>query len=175
MSNCCQSKTATQPPTFLDNLKLYRPVVITGILALILAMVASSRGFMTFMDGFMGFALILLAFLKLLALEKFATMFRQYDPAARNFAFYSYLYPFLEAGLGILFLSGYFLFFTNIALVIIFAINTIGVCQVIRSGAKVQCGCVGASFALPVGKVTLAENMLMIFMGAVNILERIIS
>lgn len=169
MSSCCQSKSTTAPPSLKDKVKTYRPVIVTGFLSLAIAVALSLSETVPFMDGFMGTALILLAFLKLLSLDKFGEIFRQYDPAAKRLSVYADAYPFIEAGLGILFLSGYFPLFANFALMVIFAINTIGVFRVIKSGSKVQCGCVGASFALPVGKVTLAENLLMICMATINL------
>ena len=53
-------------------------------------------------EWFVAFAMIILAMLKLQDVEKFSSMFVGYDLLARRWVPYSYAYPFLEFGAGVL-------------------------------------------------------------------------
>ncbi len=145
-------------------IRLYRPLIIVLILAVMGALALSLRG-IPFMQGLMGLFLCLLAFLQMLDLTGFAMLFRRYDPLAKALPVYGKIYPLLEAALGLLYLSGTGLILAALGTLVLLSINTMGVARVLRSGETVQCGCAGAAFALPVGRVTLVENTVMIAMA----------
>jgi hypothetical protein len=68
--------------------------------------------------------------------------------------------------LAALYLSGLHPLFANAAMVFVMTIGTLSVLRVIRSGVSLRCACVGSAFDLPVGRVTLAENLVMGSMAA---------
>jgi glutaredoxin len=57
-------------------------------------------------EHFIAISMMLLAMLKLQDVDRFATMFLNYDLLARRFVPYGRIYPFLELGAGVLMLTG---------------------------------------------------------------------
>jgi hypothetical protein len=170
--SCCQIPAPEEPQK--DDLKvkvlLYKPLIIITLISLFAALEMAFYDVMPFMNALMGLFLIFLAALKFFDTKGFAEVFSKYDPLAARVKGYAYVYPFIELGLGVMYFAGSYPLMTNILLIVVFAINTVGVMKVIRGGAAVKCGCAGAGFNLPVGRVTLAENLIMIAMGLANIL-----
>jgi copper chaperone CopZ len=81
----------------------------------------------SFMNHFMaGFFLVFSAF-KFLDIRGFADGYATYDLLARQWYPYGYIYPFLELGLGILYLGAWFLTLTQIITVILMGFSTLGV------------------------------------------------
>ena len=105
------------------------------------------------------------SFFKLLDLKSFAGSHAMYDLLAMNVPGYGCLYPFLELGLGVAFLTGFNPLITNWATVIIMGFSSIGVIQSVASRKKIQCACLGAVFNLPVSTVTIIEDLLMVTMA----------
>jgi hypothetical protein len=123
------------------------------------------------MNGMMGAFLLLLSSLKFFNLTSFAEGFARYDVVARRSRDYALLYPFIELGLGCLYLSGSLPIIVNAATLLVMGVGSIGVVQVIRSRTSIACACVGTGFNLPVGYVTLAENLAMFAMAAVSLIR----
>ena len=84
-----------------------------------------------------------------------------------GFPLYGQAYPFIEAGLGILLISSLFVPFALIASILVFGLGLIGVWQALQKGETMQCACVGKMFDLPLSRVALFENGLMVLMSAV--------
>lgn len=126
-------------------------------------------GRVPFMAGLMGLFLCFLATLQLFNLRGFADLFSQYDLLAGRFKSYGLFYPFIELGLGLLYLSGLWPLFTYVVLLAVLIIGTAGILKTIRAGASIQCGCIGADFILPIGWVTVFENTIMMGMAVMNI------
>ena len=120
---------------------------------------------MEVMINFMGGFFIIFSFFKLLDLNGFVSSFSTYDPITKVWNGYGYLYPFIELGLGIAFLTRIDLFWTNVLTLIIVGIGTIGVAQAVLNKRSIQCACLGTVFNLPMTKVTLTENSIMIIMA----------
>lgn len=158
-----------QPSVWVEKIRLYRPlVVITGI-SLLGAAALAIGAHIHFMNASMGLFLAFLSALKLFDLQGFAKGFAGYDLLAARVPLYAKAYPFIELSFAVLFLSGLFSFVTNVATIIVMLVGSLGVIQTLRTGQKVSCACVGTGFNLPVGRVTLAENMAMAAMSAMNI------
>lgn len=170
--SCCHIPEPKPPqkPNLKEKVQLYKPLIILTMISFFAALEMALYGVMPFMNALMGLFLIFLSALKFFDTKGFAEVFTKYDPLAARVKGYAYIYPFIELGLGIMFLSSTYPIFTNGLLVAVFAINTVGVMTVIRSGAEIRCGCAGAGFNLPVGRVTLVENMAMIVMGLSGLL-----
>ena len=88
-----------------------------------------------------------------------------YDPLAAKVPVYGKLYPFLELLLGLMFLIDYNYVVTNIATIVLLGISTIGVVESVLNKRKIQCACIGTIFDLPMSKVTIIENSIMIAMA----------
>jgi len=117
------------------------------------------------MRFFMGGFFVVFSFFKLLDIKGFAASFSTYDPIASRWRGYGFIYPFIELALGIAYLTAINLFFTNIITLVLVSIGTIGVGKTLLDKRKIQCACLGTVFNLPMTKVTLTENSVMIIMA----------
>jgi hypothetical protein len=117
-------------------------------------------------EWFIGFSMVVLALLKLQNVESFATMFLNYDLLARRWVPYSYVYPFAEALAGVLMIAGAL---TWLSVPIALFIGTIGAVSVFKAvyvdKRELKCACVGGSSNVPLGFVSLTENLMMIAMA----------
>ncbi|NHK26297.1 glutaredoxin [Parvularcula flava] len=116
---------------------------------------------------FAAFAMTLLALQKLKDVESFSTMFLNYDLLARRRVEYGYIYPFAEAAAGLLMIVGGTagLLGAPIALFI----GTVGAISVYKAvyidKRELKCACVGGDSNVPLGFVSLTENLVMMAMG----------
>lgn len=116
---------------------------------------------------FAAFAMTALALQKLKDVESFSTMFLNYDLLAQRRVGYGYVYPFAEAAAGILMIAGGIaaLIGSPIALFI----GTIGAASVFKAvyldKRELKCACVGGDSNVPLGFVSLTENLVMMAMG----------
>ena len=93
-------------------------------------------------------------------------MFVGYDLLAIRWVPYSYAYPFLEAGAGVL-MAAHALNWLSIPVSLF--IGTIGAVSVYYAvyvqKREIKCACVGGSSNVPLGFVSLTENLAMIAMA----------
>jgi glutaredoxin len=117
-------------------------------------------------EWFVSFSMVILAMLKLQDIEKFSSMFLGYDLLAQRWVPYSYAYPFLEAGAGVL-MAAHALDWLSIPVAL--TIGTIGAVSVFYAvyvqKREIKCACVGGSSNVPLGFVSLTENLFMIGMA----------
>jgi glutaredoxin len=117
-------------------------------------------------EWFIGFGMCVLALLKLQNVETFATMFLNYDLLARRWVPYSYIYPFAEAVAGVLMVAGVL---TWLSAPIALFIGTVGAVSVIKAvyidKRELKCACVGGSSNVPLGFISLTENVMMVAMA----------
>lgn len=149
----------------------YRPVLVLFTVGLLMALAlsfASPGGLIraqTF-EWFVAISMTLLALQKLQDVESFSTMFLNYDLLARRWVRYGYLYPYGEALAGILMIAGALIW---IAAPIALFIGTVGAVSVFKAvyidRRELKCACVGGNSNVPLGFVSLTENLMMIFMG----------
>ena len=115
---------------------------------------------------FISATMCLLAMLKLQDVEKFSTMFLNYDLLAQRWVPYGYLYPFAELAAGVMMLAGVL---TMVSAPLALAIGTIGAGSVFKAvyidRRELKCACVGGSSNVPLGFVSLTENLMMIAMA----------
>ncbi len=145
---------------------------ITGI-TLLVQMVQGGFNWMQWMSHFMAGFFIVFSFFKLMNLKGFAEGYGMYDVVAKRFRGYGYVYPFIELGLGIAFLTGFSPVITNVVTLIVMTISTIGVVQNLMKKSPFQCACLGTIIKLPLSKVTLFEDVLMVLMSAAMLLNLI--
>src|SRR5688572_18434918 len=149
----------------------YFPIfLIFGFLAAItflIQIVKSTFSWLEWMNHFMAGFFFVFSFFKFLDLKGFAQGYSTYDVVARKFPAWGYIYPFVELLLGIALLIGIFPIGTNIAIMVVMAVASIGVIRSMLKKSVIQCACLGTVIKLPLGKVTLVEDLLMVIMSAV--------
>jgi len=149
----------------------YRPVVALFTVSALMALATSyAFGVSLFsirtLELFIAISMSVLAMLKLQNIESFSAMFLNYDLLARRWVPYSYVYPFAEALAGILMISGAL---TWLSVPIALFIGTIGGVSVFKAvyvdKRELKCACVGGSSNVPLGFVSLTENVMMVAMA----------
>ena len=118
-----------------------------------------------FMFDFMGLFFIVFSFFKLLDYNNFPHSFAMYDPIAKRFSIYGWIYPAIETVLGLAFLFRVTLNFSLIATIIILGITTVGVTRALIDKRAIRCACLGTALKLPMTKATFIENSIMIIMA----------
>ena len=112
---------------------------------------------------FIALSMAALAIQKLRDLESFSNQFLGYDLLAQKWVPYAYLYPFLEAFAGIAMVAGVLL---EVAAPVSLFIGTIGAVSVFKAvyldKRDLKCACVGGKSNVPLGFVSLTENLMMI-------------
>lgn len=182
----------TTPQTFIDGVRIggyddlrrhfgltvadpdavsYRPVIALFAMTAPMALAASFAAFdnaFTAQAGawFISFSMIVLALLKLQDLDKFATMFLNYDLLARRWVPYATIYPFAEGLTGVL-MTAHALPWLSIPVALF--IGSIGALSVFKAvyidKRDLKCACVGGSSRVPLGFVSLTENVAMVGMA----------
>lgn len=149
----------------------YRPVVALFGTAALMALAASHAAYgspftLRAADWFVGFAMALLAMLKLRDVEGFSNAFLGYDLLARRWVPYAYIYPYAEAAAGLLMIAGA-LHWLSIPLALF--IGGIGAVSVFKAvyldKRELKCACVGGDTNVPLGFVSLTENVMMVAMA----------
>ncbi len=148
----------------------YYPIfLIFGYITCITLLVQVAQGsfhWMHWMGHFMAGFFLVFSFFKLMNLKGFAEGYSMYDVVAKRFPGYGYVYPFIELALGIAFLTGFSPVLTNWVTLIVMTVSTIGVVQNLMKKSPFQCACLGTVIKLPLSKVTLFEDVLMVLMSA---------
>lgn len=114
---------------------------------------------------FMSIFFIVFGILKLIKLKDFARTYATYDLLAAKSKIYAMAYPFIEIGLGVLLFLNLFTVYVNVFVIIIMSVGSLGVFKKLKSGVKIECACLGTLFKVPMTWVTLAEDLLMVFMA----------
>jgi glutaredoxin len=149
----------------------YVPIIALFAMTLLMALAASTAAYgspftIRAAEWFIAFSMIVLAMLKLQDVEKFSTMFLGYDLLARRWVPYAYAYPFLEGLAGVL-MTAHRLPWLSIPVALF--IGGIGAASVIKAvyidRRDLKCACVGGSASVPLGFVSLIENLIMIAMA----------
>lgn len=149
----------------------YQPVIAIFSVAFLMsiALVYATLGSfppVKIFEWFIAISVCFLAIQKLQDVERFATMFLNYDVLAKRWLPYGKIYPYAEALSGILMLSGALVW---IASPIMLFIGTLGAYSVFKAvyveKRALKCACVGGDSNVPLGFVSLTENLMMMFMG----------
>lgn len=149
----------------------YRPVIVLFSLMALMAAAASYAVFGTPFtvragEWFIAFSMVALALLKLQDVERFSTMFLNYDLLARRWVRYGTIYPYAEAAAGLLMVAGALNF---LSIPLAFFIGAVGAVSVFKAvyidRRELKCACVGGSSNVPLGFVSLTENLMMMAMA----------
>ncbi len=149
----------------------YQPVIAIFSVAFLMALAVSWAAFGDIfteraLQWFIAISMCFLAVQKLKDVESFSTMFLNYDLLARRWVRYGYVYPFAEALAGILMIAGALIW---IAAPVALFIGTVGAVSVFKAvyidKRELKCACVGGDSNVPLGFVSLTENLMMIVMA----------
>ena len=149
----------------------YKPVIAVFATAALMALSFNWAAFGTLLtiqavEWFIAISMCVLAILKLRDIESFSNMFLGYDLLAQRYVPYAYVYPFGEALAGILMLAGALLW---VAIPVALVIGTIGAISVFKAvyvdRRELKCACVGGDSNVPLGFVSLSENLMMVSMA----------
>ncbi len=182
----------TTPQTFIDNQRIggfddlqdffgikkpdkdkktYTPIlavfsVTFGLALAICWLLYKSFQPLSLLELFVSISMSVLGILKLRDLESFSNQFITYDLLGMKWVRYAYIYPFVEALAGISMTAKVGLeLFAPLA----FIIGLIGSVSVVKAvyvdKRDLKCACVGGNSNVPLGFVSLTENLMMIFMG----------
>jgi len=113
---------------------------------------------MHWMHDFMGFFLVIFSMFKFFDLRGFADGFQMYDLLAKPFRPYAYIYPFLELGLGLAYLSMVQPLTIYIATVVLMSFGALGVLNALFNKLDIECACMGTALKVPLSTVALLEN-----------------
>jgi glutaredoxin len=152
----------------------YAPVIAIFATTFLMALVSHFAGF-TMMPSLIGniiglfvaYSMCILAVQKLRDLDAFSMQFITYDILAMRWVRYSYIYPYAEAFAGIGMLAGATL--APITAPVALVIGTIGAVSVIKAvyidKRELKCACVGGDSNVPLGAISLTENVMMVGMA----------
>lgn len=154
-----------------DGDKTYQPVIAIFSVALLMALALSWAAYSSVLtvragEWFIAISMCLLGIQKLQDVESFSTMFLNYDLLARRFVRYGYFYPFAETVAGLLMTAGV-LAWLSVPLALF--IGTVGAVSVFKAvyidKRELKCACVGGNSDVPLGFISLTENLMMVAMA----------
>ena len=150
--------------------KTYTPVLVVFAVTALMAVAASYAGgtllTMRTPEWFIAFSMAALAMLKLRDLDGFATMFLGYDVLAKRWLPYAYIYPFIELGAGVLMIAGVLNWLSVPAAVVAGSIGAWSVFKAVYiQKRELKCACVGGDSNVPLGFLSLTENVMMVAMA----------
>ena len=154
----------------------YRPVIYLFAVAALTAL-SLSIGFLGAitwhtLGWFVSVSMILLGMQKLRDVESFTTMFLNYDLLARRWVPYAYVYAFVETGAGILMTGMLLTWLAAPAALFIAAVGAASVFKAVYLDKReLKCACVGGGSNVPLGFVSLTENLMMMGMAVVMLMR----
>ncbi|MFM1976473.1 MAG: hypothetical protein RL145_1319 [Pseudomonadota bacterium] len=187
-----QHQVATTPQTFVDGQRIggyddvrrylgknvpdpkavtYRPVVAIFAVCALAALALSYAVFGTPFtlragEWFIALSMCVLAIQKLQNIETFSSMFLGYDLLAKKWVPYSYIYPYAEGLAGLLMLSGALIWLSAPLALFIGTIGAVSVFKAVYIDKRdIKCACVGGDSKVPLGFVSLTENVMMVAMA----------
>jgi len=178
----------TTPQTFIDGERIggydelkkffgkvqegttYKPIVAifatTFLMALSTAWAMSELNIIRVIELFIAISMCALAIQKLRDLEAFSLQFLNYDLLAQKWVKYSYVYPFVEMLAGAAMISGFLMIISAPAALVIGTIGAVSVFKAVYIDKReLKCACVGGNSNVPLGFISLTENIMMMAMA----------
>ena len=149
----------------------YQPIIAIFATTFLMALAVSWAMTGTIAFGltikmFIAISMCALAIQKLRDLYAFSNQFITYDLLAMRWVRYAYIYPFIEMLAGVCMIAGIFI---PVAAPAALFIGTIGAASVIKAvyieKRDIKCACVGGDSNVPLGFISLTENMMMMGMA----------
>ncbi|MEO6377009.1 MAG: glutaredoxin [Caulobacteraceae bacterium] len=151
--------------------KTYAPVIAvfaaTALTALAASYAASGALFtVRAAEWFISFSMVVLAILKLRDVESFSSMFLGYDLLAKRWVPYGYIYPFAELLAGVLMTAHALTWLSTPVALVAGGIGAVSVFKAVYIDKRdLKCACVGGDSNVPLGFVSLTENLMMVAMA----------
>lgn len=149
----------------------YTPVIALFSVAALMAIAVtwvSTGAAMSLRTGelFIAISMVLLGLQKLQDVDRFATMFLNYDLLAQRHVRYGYVYPYVETGAGLLMIAGALTWIAAPAALFVATIGAVSVFKAVYIDKReLKCACVGGDSKVPLGFVSLTENLMMMAMA----------
>lgn len=149
----------------------YTPIIVIFSLAALMVFALMLKGGLPkglepFVLNFIGVAMVILALQKLQDLVAFSNQFITYDLLAMKQVRYAYVYPFAEAFAGLGMLAGLPALLVSPVSIFIGAIGAVSVIKAVYVDKReLKCACVGGNSDLPLGFISLTENLAMLGAG----------
>jgi uncharacterized membrane protein YphA (DoxX/SURF4 family) len=149
----------------------YRPVIAIFAVALGMAITTSwamqhTLDFIRIAELFVAFSMCALGIQKLRDIKSYENGFIQYDLLAQRYVPYASIYAYIETLGGILMIAG---LFTWIVAPVVLLATTLGAVSIIKAvyieKRDLKCACVGGSSDVPLGFISLTENLIMMAMA----------
>ena len=150
----------------------YKPVLAIFAVGFLLAIAVGvltswSLGYVMVLPHFISITMVLLALMKLRDVEGFSTMFLNYDVLAKRWVPYGYIYPYAELTAGLLMFAGVL---SVVSIPLALFIGGVGAWSVFKAvyleKRELKCACVGGDTNVPLGFVSLTENLMMVGMAS---------
>ena len=149
----------------------YTPVLVVFLSTAVMAAMLSLVVFGTPLtvqaaEWFIALSMMVLGMLKLQNVESFSSMFLNYDLLAKRWVPYGKVYPFAEFGAGALMVAGVLTWLSAPVALVIGGIGAASVFKVVYLDKReLKCACVGGDSNVPLGFLSLTENLMMIAMA----------
>lgn len=152
-----------------DRETTYTPVIAVFLMAALMGLAVGWVGELGAggtIRSILAIGMALLAVQKLRDVEAFSTMFLNYDLLARKWVPYGYLYPYGEALAAVLMLAGVWPWLSGPVALFIGTVGAVSVFKAVYVDKReLKCACMGGSSNVPLGFVSLTENLVMMGMG----------
>ncbi|WP_422075523.1 MauE/DoxX family redox-associated membrane protein [Tranquillimonas rosea] len=154
-----------------DDETTYQPVLAIFAVGFLMALAVSWAAFDTVftlrtVEWFIAISMTLLGLQKLQDVESFSTMFLNYDLLAQRWVRYGKVYPFGETLAGVLMISGALVWISSPIALFIGLVGAVSVFKAVYvEKRELKCACVGGGSNVPLGFISLTENLMMILMG----------
>ncbi len=149
----------------------YQPVIAIFGMAALIALALSWAAYrdpltVRSVEWFVSLSMCLLAIQKLQDVRSFSTMFLNYDLLAKRWVRYGSIYPFAEALAGLLMTAQMLPIVSVPVALFIGGIGAFSVAKAVYVDKReLKCACVGGGSNVPLGLVSLTENLFMVGMG----------
>jgi len=149
----------------------YQPIIAIFATTFLMALttnwaITGGLSFTRVTELFIAISMCVLAIQKLRDLDSFSNQFITYDLLAMRWVRYAYIYPFVEMLAGVAMIAG---LFTPIVAPAALFIGTIGAISVVKAvyidKRDLKCACVGGDSNVPLGFISLTENLMMMAMA----------
>ena len=151
--------------------KTYKPIIAIFVITFLMAvsvnyLLTNTLYSVTVLELFIAISMCFLAILKLQDLNAFSNQFLAYDLLSQKYVPYAYFYPFAEAGIGIAMIGKYLIWIAAPVAIVIGAVGAFSVFKAVYVDKReLKCACVGGNSNVPLGFVSMTENVMMMLMG----------
>ncbi|MCB1703313.1 MAG: glutaredoxin [Halioglobus sp.] len=155
----------------------YRPVIAIFATSLLVAVAialrsASGISLLPLLTDFIAVSMCVLAIQKLRDLEAFTNQFITYDLLSMRDVRYAYVYPFAEAYAGLAMLAGWSAWVVAPVALFIGIEGAVSVTKAVYlDHRELKCACVGGNSNVPLGAISLTENLFMVVAAALMWLQ----